>query len=321
MAVQRRLGVDAGGVLHGAQVAASKRFRGYKKEDPKRSSEITVDNPVIGKLEQLWIAFGEKTIVHMKYHDFGQLAGEMRLLGISVHDVEAFSLYLEELLPQAKPKINFSPLNTMDEKVSWKAGFFLSAMVEAAEGEDFTLHVSHLPFELDYLGYRNRKNILVLGDTGKHLAQNMQEGMICVSGDAGDDIGFMMEGGQVIIIGNSEDDAGHDMRGGTILIEGDAGSRAGNQMRGGNIVIMGDVDPNLAQWLCGGEIHVEGSLATEEKLEYLRSFSCDASQVDEVFGGRVFHRGRLIVDKKDLDEETAKEMINEALRKIDAEDN
>jgi formylmethanofuran dehydrogenase subunit C len=55
------------------------------------------------------------------------------------------------------------------------------------------------------LGYRNIKNITILGDAGGKLGMCMQGGKITVKGNAGYSVGYWMEGGEIHIEGEFVD--------------------------------------------------------------------------------------------------------------------
>jgi len=95
-----------------------------------------------------------------------------------------------------------------------------------------------------------------------HLGQRNIKNIV-VNGDAGWCVGAVMKGGTIVVNGDASWGAGYEMEGGRITVAGGAGHEVGWEMK-------------------GGEIHVEGN--------YCRTSSC-------VQGGKIFHKGVLIVDK------------------------
>jgi len=87
---------------------------------------------------------------------------------------------------------------------------------------------------------------------------------IMVNGDVGDFVGNYMEGGMIVVEGNADKWAGSDMKDGIIKIKGRARECVGRLMQ-------------------GGEIRVDGG-------EYV-------SPDEDIFKGRIYHKGKLIVDK------------------------
>jgi hypothetical protein len=86
---------------------------------------------------------------------------------------------------------------------------------------------------------------------------------ITIDGDAGAYLGDEMVKGTIIVKGNAGDSVGWYMKGGSIIVEGDAGYSVGCHMS-------------------DGELRINGSF----------------KEISQEFpGGKVFHKGRLIVDK------------------------
>ncbi|MBI4919463.1 hypothetical protein HY837_06010, partial [archaeon] len=56
------------------------------------------------------------------------------------------------------------------------SGFLLSALINDCVEENFELVTRHLSKGFSYLGYRNRKNIIVIGDLEDHTGSHMQTG-------------------------------------------------------------------------------------------------------------------------------------------------
>jgi formylmethanofuran dehydrogenase subunit C len=142
-----------------------------------------------------------------------------------------------------------------------KAGYFLSALISASEGNDFTIHTQGHGSRLGWLGFGNTKRILVLGDVEDCAGHIMESGYMEIEGDAGYALG--------------------SLRGGVLTISGDAAGGAGEEMSGGKLVIGGNAGEKLGDWMSGGEIHVAGEIES----------------VGKVKAGRIFHKGELIVDR------------------------
>ena len=93
------------------------------------------------------------------------------------------------------------------------------------------------------------------------------------------------------------------MRGGEIIIRGDVAGLVGPKMEGGRIDIFGNVTKEalgerslqraIGGGMKGGEIHLHGGICkarhiTEDAYEDIRT---------SVIHGRVYHKGKLIIDK------------------------
>jgi hypothetical protein len=87
---------------------------------------------------------------------------------------------------------------------------------------------------------------------------------------------------KITVKGNAGADVGHNMQGGTITVEGNAGSHVGYDMEGGTITVNEDAGGWVGHWMNGGEIRIEG------KIESISN---------SVEHGKIYHKGKLIVDK------------------------
>jgi hypothetical protein len=176
-----------------------------------------------------------------------------------------------------------------------------------------------------------RGSITVNGSVGYWFGERMKGGKIVVTSDAGSFIGSCMDGGHIIIHGNAGD-SGHGMAGGIIEIKRDA-KNVGFAMSGGIIIIRGNANgyvgsdspkeiaihqreflsrpppqplinpiffcdvmesggslnelfsveryPQPKHYMEGGVIHIYGEIAN----------------MGTIRGGRIYHKGELIVDK------------------------
>lgn len=228
---------------------ARKKFSAYKKETAKIPRIIEVkENPVLGQLKDI-LEFWELD-VRLYYTSDGTKAYEqacelVKNTRCSAGDIERFSIALAE--------------SSNEENDSDKRGFFLSALISASEGMDFVIHTIHLP-EINYLGFKNEKNIVINGSAGSSVGKYMKEGKIVVKGNSGRLTGQHMESG-------------------IITIEGDAGYAVGDYMKGGTIVVKGDTGHNVGYFMEGGEIHTEGACRSISKY---------------VKGGKIYHKGKLV---------------------------
>ena len=72
------------------------------------------------------------------------------------------------------------------------------------------------------------------------------------------------------------------MKGGELIINGDCVDEVGYVMEGGKITVNGDAGQEVGQHMRGGEIHLNGTYKWISRL---------------VDGGKIFHKGKLIVDR------------------------
>lgn len=118
----------------------------------------------------------------------------------------------------------------------WKTGLFISALINRSEWPHFVLEPLGAGQPLDYLGYRNNKNLVVIGTAGNRLGWEMSGGSIYVDGDAGNEAGGRMSDGKIWVQGDAGERAGMGMRGGLLHIRGKPGKETGHQRQGGIIL-------------------------------------------------------------------------------------
>ena len=163
-----------------------------------------------------------------------------------------------------------------------KAGLFLSVLINNCKNKDCVVHTAHLAVSIDYLGYKNTKNITVEGNAGLYVGNEMKRGTITVKGNAGN------------LTGNR-------MRGGTILVKGNTGESVGLGMRCGNIFVDGNAGHSVGAWAKGGKIHIEGRIEGNVNIGprcHLQNHESGKKFIlGEYARGTVFHKGMLILDK------------------------
>jgi len=113
-------------------------------------------------------------------------------------------------------------------------GWYLSALINGSRDKDFKIITNYLSKTIDYIGYKNTKNIDVNGNVGGLIGDGMKGGKITVNGNAGDWVGDCMEDGEITINGNARDGVGGYMEGGKIHLNGDYKSLS-DYIPGGNI--------------------------------------------------------------------------------------
>jgi formylmethanofuran dehydrogenase subunit C len=302
-------------------MAAAKRFGGYKKESQREERTRSVSqSKTILRLHQAWIAYREGTDrleigldAHDKQYELSQLVLKLMRIRCSPATVQRLMVSMTQFQE--------------DDRFSFYAGTFISACVNNGRQKNYPLSVGHFTEPLNRLGYRNRKNLRISGKPGYHLGKQMESGMIVVEGDA-ENVGECMKGGRILVKGDAGQQTGHYMEGGEIVVEGDAkewtgsnmkggkihirggsGLGVGKDMEGGQIIIGGDVTDTLGEGMIAGHIRIMGN-AGEKIGGRCRGFmekpmsggqihvEGEIGSISEyIEGGRIFHRGKLIVDK------------------------
>lgn len=156
-----------------------------------------------------------------------------------------------------------------DERRSRRKGLFLSALINEHDGQEYTLPDLSITTSngaqdgLEYVGYRNTKDITIRGAAGDHLGMQMKAGTLRVEGVAGGETGQSMTGGTIHVQGDAGglffDGVGRDMDGGTLLVDGDACGEVGPGMTDGRIKISGDAHRQVGRWQEGGAILLDGT--------------------------------------------------------------
>jgi len=251
-----------------AILAASGRFGGYRREPLHDVRMLIVESsPALDELKKAWAGYKCPDIRREYFSQeqiYAKILDRIKTSKYSATDVEEFSIALVEFQNEA----NFS----------YKAGFFLSALINNCQEDKFVIHTAHLE-HIDHLGFCNTKNITVDGDVGDFVGRQMKEGTITLIGNAHDFIGSRMEGGVITVAGNAGDWSGYKMRGGTIIVRGNAGKEIGCTLKSGSIIVEGDVGESVGKKMEGGEIRVMG------KYQNIAA---------DIQGGEIFHKERRI---------------------------
>jgi formylmethanofuran dehydrogenase subunit C len=287
-----------------SQVAALSRFGKYRPEVEKavRGAEI-VEDETLKQLFAAWKKFKSKIDTRVDYNNALALA---RSLEYSASDVEKFSIALVEF---------------QDEyRFVSKAGLFLSALINNGMENDYTIHTGHLDRWPFHIGYLNTKNIAINGNAGHECGETMKSGSITVNGNSGYSCGGLMEDGSISVTGNARSGCGAGMKGGSIIVNGNTGANCGTSMvdgsitvngnvrrecgvgmKGGIITVKGDAGGGIGHWMNGGIITVEGDAGggIGELMEggEIRIEGEIGSIVEYMNHGKIYHKGRLIVDK------------------------
>ena len=116
------------------------------------------------------------------------------------------------------------------------AGLFLSAIINSRKENDFTIDLSGIETPIDYVGYKNTKNVVVNSDVGSSAGCSMEKGTLTIFGNAGSWLGDELKGGAILLHGNAEE-VGSEMTGGEITVNGNIQSTG--TIYGGRVVVNG----------------------------------------------------------------------------------
>jgi hypothetical protein len=248
-------------------MAVSKRFGRFKDEDEQavRAPDVAEDR-ALGQLKEAWmkVRWAGTFLASSSGRHYPACMEAIAGLAYSPKDVEKFSLALAEYQDT--------------EDFSWKAGYFLSALINNCPESKFAVYTRHLDRRIVCLGVCNTKDIMMDGDAGNFLGYRMLGGRITVNGNTDDFAGRWMVDGEIVINGDGGNSLGDGMQGGKITVKGNVGYWAGQRMKKGEIVVNGNSGHDLGDDMQGGKIVVEGY----------------AGWVGVVRGGEIYHKGKRI---------------------------
>ncbi len=111
-------------------------------------------------------------------------------------------------------------------------------------------------------GMNKNANIIVNGNAGQGLGQNIMSGSIRVKGNASAAAAATGHGGLVVIDGDASSRCGISMKGVDIVVGGSVGHMSAFMAQAGNLVICGDAGPDLGDSLYEARIFVGGNVSS-----------------------------------------------------------
>ena len=100
--------------------------------------------------------------------------------------------------------------------------------------------------------------ILINGNAGTGLAENMMSGEIRLNGNASQSVGASGHGGLLVIEFNASSRCGISMKGIDIVVKGDVGHMSAFMAQAGHLVICGNADSHLGDSIYEGVIYLQG---------------------------------------------------------------
>ncbi|MEO8651320.1 MAG: protein glxC [Hyphomicrobiaceae bacterium] len=114
-----------------------------------------------------------------------------------------------------------------------------------------------------YCGGMNQKaSIVIRGNAGTGVAENMMSGRVQVKGDASQSAGATGCGGLLVVDGNASARLGISLRGLDIVVKGSIGHMAAFMAQAGNIVVLGDAGDALGDSIYEARLFVRGKVAS-----------------------------------------------------------
>jgi methylamine---glutamate N-methyltransferase subunit B len=107
-------------------------------------------------------------------------------------------------------------------------------------------------------GMNKRAHVVVNGNAGQGVAENMMSGEVQVKGDVSQAAGASGCGGLLVIDGNAAARCGISMRGIDIVVKGSVGHLSAFMAQAGNLVVLGDAGEALGDSIYEAHLYVRG---------------------------------------------------------------
>ncbi len=109
-------------------------------------------------------------------------------------------------------------------------------------------------------GMNKRCTIVVHGNVGWSVGENMMSGFIRVRGNASECVGASGQGGMVVVEGDCSSRCGISLKGADIVVGGSVGHVSGFMAQAGRMVICGDAASGLGDSIYEAVIYVRGKI-------------------------------------------------------------
>ena len=122
--------------------------------------------------------------------------------------------------------------------------------------------------EIDgHVGYycasmNKQASVVINGNAGVGVAQNMMTGRVHVRGDASQSAGATAQGGLLVIDGNAGGRCGISMKGVDIVVKGSIGHMSAFMAQAGTLIVLGDAGDALGDSLYEAKLFVRGKVAS-----------------------------------------------------------
>src|ERR1700740_3163659 len=103
-----------------------------------------------------------------------------------------------------------------------------------------------------------RATVIVHGNAGTGLAENMMSGMVHVNGNASQCAGAPAAGGFLIIEGDASARCGISMKGIDIVVKGSVGHMSAFMAQAGTLVVLGDAGDALGDSIYEARLYLRG---------------------------------------------------------------
>ena len=111
-------------------------------------------------------------------------------------------------------------------------------------------------------GMNKRATVVVEGNAGNGVAENMMSGHVHVRGDASAAAGATAHGGMLVIDGNAGARCGIAMKGIDIVVGGHVGHMSAFMAQAGTLTVLGDAGESLGDSIYEAQLFVRGRVAS-----------------------------------------------------------
>jgi glutamate synthase domain-containing protein 3 len=111
-------------------------------------------------------------------------------------------------------------------------------------------------------GMNKRAMVIVHGNAGVGVAENLMSGTVHVRGDASQSAGATGCGGTLVIDGNASARCGISMKGVDILVKGSVGHMSAFMAQAGTLTVLGDAGDSLGDSIYEARLYVRGKVAS-----------------------------------------------------------
>lgn len=111
-------------------------------------------------------------------------------------------------------------------------------------------------------GMHQKGEVIINGNAGVGLAENIMSGKVHVKGDASQSAAATGHGGLVVIDGNAGARCGISMKGVDIVVGGNIGHMSAFMAQAGRLVVCGDAGEALGDSIYEARIYVKGTVAS-----------------------------------------------------------
>jgi methylamine---glutamate N-methyltransferase subunit B len=109
-------------------------------------------------------------------------------------------------------------------------------------------------------GMNQQAIVIVHGNAGVGVAENMMSGTVRVTGDASQSAGATANGGLLVIEGNASARCGISMKGANIVVGGSIGPMSAFMAQSGALVVLGDAGADLGDSIYEARLYVRGKV-------------------------------------------------------------